>query len=76
MLDAFTGVLLKIFLDLAPVSRIFIDQDTDLTVRACHRSRVKARQFTLDIKITDLAEAEQPLVESSPLVQPAAMAVV
>jgi hypothetical protein len=76
MLDALATVLLEILGDLAAVVGGLVQRDADPAVRAGHGLGMQAGQPALDVEMADLAEAEQPLVEAGPMLQPALVDIV
>jgi hypothetical protein len=60
----------------APLLRLLVQRDADQAVGRGHRTRREAGVFTLDVEVADLAEAEQPLVETAPVGHAAAVDVV
>src|SRR5690606_16987396 len=76
MLDALAAVGLQVFGDLRLVVGAFVDRDADLAARTGHRLGFQPGQLALDVKILDLAEIEEPLVELGPFRHAATMHVV
>ena len=63
MLNAFALVLHQILVDLALLVRGLVERNTHNTIRRSHGLRDQSCLGTLDIKVTNFAEVEQPLVE-------------
>src|SRR5471032_793328 len=76
VLDALAVIGQEIFLDLRLVVGTLVDRDADLAARAGHRLGLEAGQLAFDIEVADLAEIEEALVETRPLVHAPAMDVV
>src|SRR5665213_143431 len=77
MLYALTVICVQVFLDLPCFFvTLLIDRDTDHSTRRGHGFGFHTGDLSLDIKITNLAEIEEALIEPRPFSHASAMNIV